>query len=118
MDVEFHALFLATALLVLAAAGIPLARTERGPSVIYFFCALIAGIAMVSAGAASVRGIPLQVRLPIGLPGIGMRLSLDAVSSVFAVIVNLAVVLASVYAIGYGRHEPEQGRILPFYCLF
>ena len=118
MDVEFHALFLATALLVLAAAAFPLARAERGPSVIYVCSALIAGIAMVSAGAASVRGIPLQVQLPLGLPGIGMRLSLDAISSVFAVIVNLAVVLASVYAIGYGRHEPEQGRILPFYCLF
>src|SRR5690606_13852486 len=48
----------------------------------------------------------------------GLRLRLDALSSLFAIVVNLGAGLASLYAIGYGRHESDQGRVLPFYCLF
>ncbi|MCC6948534.1 MAG: hydrogenase 4 subunit B [Bradyrhizobiaceae bacterium] len=118
MNVEFHAGFFVFALLALAAASVPLARTPRGPVIIYGAAAAIAAIAALSGAIAAARGIPLQVRLPLGLPGIGVRLQLDALSSIFALIVNLAAALASLYAVGYGRHEHEQGRVLPFYCLF
>ena len=118
MNVEFHTAFLAITLLLLAAAAFPLARHEHGPVLVYGLAALIAAIAMLSAGVAAVRGGPLQAQLPLGLPGIGMRLRLDALSSTFSMIVNLAVALASLYAVGYGRHEAEQVRVLPFYCLF
>jgi formate hydrogenlyase subunit 3/multisubunit Na+/H+ antiporter MnhD subunit len=118
MNVEFHAGFLLLALLLLAAAAVPLARIERGAVIVYALAALIAAIAMLSAGVALARGIPLQAQISIGLPGIGMRFRLDALSSTFSLIVNLAAAITGVYAMGYGRHEPEQSRVLPFYCLF
>jgi hydrogenase-4 component B len=118
MNVEYHAAFLTLALLLLAAAAVPLARRERGPIIVYTVATAIAFVAMLSAGVAAARGIPLQAQLPLGLPGVGMRLRFDALSSTFSMIVNLAVALASFYAVGYGQHEREQGRVLPFYCLF
>jgi formate hydrogenlyase subunit 3/multisubunit Na+/H+ antiporter MnhD subunit len=118
MNVEFHAGFLVFALLALAAAAVPLARAPRGPVIVYAAAAAIAAVAALSAAIAAARGIPLQFRLPLGLPGIGMRLQLDALSSIFSLIVNLAAALAGVYAMGYGRHEVEPGRVLPFFCLF
>jgi len=103
---------------VLAAASVPLARTPRGSVIVYSAAAVIAAVIAFSGAIAIVRGVPLHARLPLGLPGIGIRLQLDALSSVFVLIVNLAAGLASLYAVGYGRHEHEQGRVLPFYCLF
>ena len=73
---------------------------------------------MLSGAIALARGVPQLMQLPLGLPSIGLRLRLDALSSVFAIVVNLGAGLASLYAIGYGRHESDQGRVLPFYCLF
>jgi len=118
MNVELHAAFLTIALLALAAASIPLARRPRGPVIVYGAAAGIAAIAAISAGIAVARGYPLAVHLPLGLPAVGVRLRLDALSSIFAMVVNLGAALASLYAVGYGCHEPEQGRVLPFYCLF
>jgi formate hydrogenlyase subunit 3/multisubunit Na+/H+ antiporter MnhD subunit len=118
MNIELHAGILAFALLVLAALSLPLARTPRGPTIVYGLAALISALAAVSALVAVLRGSPLAAQLPLGLPGIGMRLRLDALSATFAVIVNMAGGVASLYAIGYGRHDAEPGRVLPFYCLF
>jgi formate hydrogenlyase subunit 3/multisubunit Na+/H+ antiporter MnhD subunit len=118
MNVEFHAGFLAFTLLILAAAAFPLARRDRGPLLVYSLAALIAGIVMLSAAVAAARGVPLEAQLPLGLPGIGMRVRLDALSATFSMIVNLAAAIASLYAAGYARHESEQARVLPFYCLF
>jgi len=118
MNVEFHAGFLALALLALAAAAIPLSRFPRGPAIVYALAATIAGIAALSALIAAVRTAPLLAHLPLGLPTVGVRLRLDALSATFSFIVNMAAGVASLYAIGYGRHEPEQGRSLPFYVLF
>ena len=118
MNVEFHAGFLALALLALAAAAVPLSRSPRGPAIVYALAATIAGIAALSALIAAVRTAPLLAHLPLGLPTVGVRLRLDALSATFSFIVNMAAGVASLYAMGYGRHEPEQGRSLPFYVLF
>jgi formate hydrogenlyase subunit 3/multisubunit Na+/H+ antiporter MnhD subunit len=118
MNAGYHVGFLAIALIALAGASIPLSRHPRGPALFYAIAAVVAAIAMCSAAIAIARGVPLLVQLPLGLPSTGLRLRLDALSGVFSVIVNLGAALASLYAVGYGRHEPEQGRVLPFYCLF
>ena len=118
MNAGYHAGFLAIALIALAGASIPLSRHPRGPALLYAITAVVAAIAMCSAAIALARGVPLLVQLPIGLPSTGLHLRLDALSGVFSVIVNIGAALASLYAVGYGRHEPEQGRVLPFYCLF
>ncbi len=118
MNVAYHAGFIAGSFILLAAISVPLTRFRNGSSVLYALAAVVSGLAMLSSMAALSRGVSLQAVLPFGLPGTGMRLELDALSAVFSIIVNLAAILASIYAVGYGRFDPAPRRVLPFYCLF
>lgn len=118
MNVAYHAGFIAASLLVLAAVAVVLARFRNGSSILYAAVALVSGLAAFSSLLAAARGVPLQAVLPLGLPGVGMRLELDPLSAVFSIIVNVGAALASLYAVGYGRREQHPGRVLPFYCLF
>ena len=56
--------------------------------------------------------------LPLGLPWIGAHFRLDALAAFFLVVVDLGSAGASLYALGYGRHEHEPQRVLPFYPAF
>jgi formate hydrogenlyase subunit 3/multisubunit Na+/H+ antiporter MnhD subunit len=67
---------------------------------------------LLGGGAAS------RLALPLGVPWIGSHFRLDALASVFLIVVNLGGVVASLFALGYGRHEPSPERILPFYPVF
>jgi formate hydrogenlyase subunit 3/multisubunit Na+/H+ antiporter MnhD subunit len=79
-------------------------------------------VALVALGAALTcflsPGPPWMLALPIGLPGIGARFRVDALSAFFLVIVNLGAAVTSLYALGYGRHEETPIRVLPFYAAF
>ena len=61
---------------------------------------------------------PLTLALPIGVPWLGAHLRLDALSAFFLVVVDLGALGASLFALGYGRHETAPGRVLPFYPAF
>jgi len=63
-------------------------------------------------------GVPQAARLPVGLPFTGAHFRIDALAAFFLVVVNLGGLGASLFAIGYGRHEAAPGRVLPFYPLF
>ena len=54
----------------------------------------------------------------LGIPWLGAHVRLDALASFFLVVVNLGGGTASLYAIGYGRHEQEPQRVLPFFPAF
>jgi formate hydrogenlyase subunit 3/multisubunit Na+/H+ antiporter MnhD subunit len=56
--------------------------------------------------------------LPLGLPWIGAHFRLDALSAFFLVVVDIGGGAASLYALGFGRHESAPQRVLPFYPLF
>lgn len=56
--------------------------------------------------------------LPLGVPWIGAHFRVDALSAFFLVIVNLGAAGASLYGIGYGRHETSPLRVLPFFTAF
>ena len=56
--------------------------------------------------------------LPLGIPWLGAHFRLDALAAFFLVIVNFGGASASLYALGYGRHETSPGRVLPFYVAF
>ena len=58
------------------------------------------------------------VTLPLGLPWIGAHFRLDALSTFFLVVVNLGGAVASLYGLGYGRHESAPHRVLPFFPAF
>ena len=56
--------------------------------------------------------------LPVGLPWLGAHFRLDALAAFFLVVVNLGGAAASLYGVGYGRHEPTPHRVLPFFPAF
>jgi hydrogenase-4 component B len=58
------------------------------------------------------------VTLPLGLPWTGAHFRLDPLAAFFLVVVGLGGAGASFYALGYGRHEHEPQRVLPFYPVF
>ncbi|HEY7552607.1 MAG TPA: hydrogenase 4 subunit B [Hyphomicrobiaceae bacterium] len=64
------------------------------------------------------EGAAASVQLPVGLPWTGAHFRLDALSAFFLVVVNLGGAGASLFGVGYGRHEPAPGRVLPFYPAF
>ncbi len=108
------------ALLALALPAVMLGRRAPARWVVYggalAICAAVAavGIASLVGGA----GGTIDVTLPLGLPWIGARFHLDALAAAFVVVVGLGGSSASVYALGYGRHEAEPERVLPFYPVF
>ncbi|HTU53821.1 MAG TPA: hydrogenase 4 subunit B, partial [Acetobacteraceae bacterium] len=109
------ALLLGTAALVaLALAG----TVTRGQgAALYATAALVTGLSALLA-LASLTSPPATLVLPLGLPWLGWHFRLDALSAFFLFVVDLGAASASVFAIGYGRHEAEPTRLLPFYPLF
>ncbi|HET6375354.1 MAG TPA: proton-conducting transporter membrane subunit, partial [Methylocella sp.] len=114
------ALGLAAALLAMALPGAALARTRAGTPAVYgaalaLSAALLAVAVFQLAGGAS-SGPSLT--LPLGLPWLGAHFRLDALSAFFLAVINLGGAAASAYGLGYGRHESEPQRVLPFFPLF
>ncbi len=75
--------------------------------------AFVNALAFLLAGRAASETI-----LPLGLPWLGMHFRLDALAAFFLAVVNLGGAAASLYALGYGRHEQVPARVLPFYPAF
>ena len=56
--------------------------------------------------------------MPLGLPWVGAHFHVDALAAFFLAVVNIGGASASLYGIGYGRHEHEPLRVLPFFPAF
>ncbi|MDC7785720.1 hydrogenase 4 subunit B [Rhodoplanes sp. TEM] len=84
-----------------------------GATLLVALGAVLLALTTLLGGAA-----PSTVVLPIGLPGIGAHFRLDALSAFFMLVVNLGAAAASLYGIGYGRHEHSPMRVLPFFGPF
>jgi hydrogenase-4 component B len=67
----------------------------------------------LAAGAA-----PESALLPLGLPWVGAHFRVDSLSAFFLFVIGIAATLISVYALDYGKHDAEAGRVLPFYPAF
>jgi hydrogenase-4 component B len=61
---------------------------------------------------------PTAITLPLGLPWLGAHFRIDALAGFFLAVLNLGGAAASLYGIGYGRHEHEPQRVLPFFPAF
>jgi hydrogenase-4 component B len=118
MSVTLHAGLACLLLFALACAAVPLSRRAGGSTIFYVLAAIASAALAGSAVYAGLHGLPQTDALPIGLPGLGARLRLDALSVTFVVIVNGAACITSLYAVGYGREEPEPARVMPAYALF
>jgi hydrogenase-4 component B len=75
---------------------------------------LVASILWLVHGAVT----PSVLTLPLGLPWLGAHFRLDSLAAYFLLVINLGSAAASLYALGYGRHEAEPQRVLPFFALF
>ncbi len=104
-------------LLVVSALSLILTRHRVATPIVYSAC-LVISLALCAAAVLYINQAPSQTVLPLGLPWLGAHFRLDPVACVFLAIINLGGASASLYALGYGRHEPEPGRVLPFYPAF
>jgi formate hydrogenlyase subunit 3/multisubunit Na+/H+ antiporter MnhD subunit len=103
-------------LLGLAALSVPLGgHAGRG----VYAATLVATVVALAGAITSLAGSgPAAVSLPLGLPWLGAHFRIDALAAFFLAVVNLGGAAASLYGIGYGRHEPEPQRVLPFFPAF
>jgi hydrogenase-4 component B len=86
---------------------------------VYGACAAAAVISLLAALYQLLGGAPPEsLALPLGIPWLGAHFRVDALSAFFLAIVDLGAVTASVFALGYGRHEESPLRVLPFYPAF
>jgi formate hydrogenlyase subunit 3/multisubunit Na+/H+ antiporter MnhD subunit len=106
-------------LLFLAAVGAGFGRRPAGGAIVYGGALALSLVSLAAALRQLVGDAPAQVFvLPIGLPWSGAHFRLDALSAFFLAVVALGAAAASLYGLGYGRHEGEPQRVLPFYPAF
>jgi hydrogenase-4 component B len=101
----------------LTLAGALLARSVAGRLLVYGGSAVLCA-GLVYAGFVALDGPVQRLVLPLGLPWIGTNLRLDALSGFFLALVGIGGAGASLFALGYGRHEAHPERVLPFYPAF
>ena len=112
--------WLQVALLGVGAAAVPLARVRAGSYLVYGMVLALSGtsLAIALAHLLAAGGTVVRGALPLGIPWMGAHFRLDSLSAFFLVVVNLGTAAASWYGLGYGRHEAEPARVLPFFSAF
>ncbi len=100
-----------------AAAALAVVLPRRALSIVYPLCMLAA----IAGCAADVWALAvhasIKASLPLGLPTVGLRFHLDALSAFFGLIVNLGIAASSLY--GMGIKQPDLSkRIEPYYPAF
>jgi hydrogenase-4 component B len=114
------ALACAAVLIATAALAVMVRNAERARPLVYGGC-LIASLALLVIALLALLGfspVPSTTTLPLGIPWLGAHFRLDALSAFFLAVVNLGAAAASLFALGYGRHEHAPRRVLPFYPAF
>jgi formate hydrogenlyase subunit 3/multisubunit Na+/H+ antiporter MnhD subunit len=88
-------------------------------SVVYGLCLVTSVVSFVD-GIIHLLGTtgPTSITLPLGLPWLGAHFRIDALSAFFLAVIALGAFAASLFALGYARHEDEPTRVLPFYPAF
>jgi hydrogenase-4 component B len=113
------ALCCVAALIGMACLGVAIGRKREAGAIVYGLCLMISLLGLATALAhLTGGGAPLTLTLPLGLPWLGANFRLDMLAAFFLVVINLGAASASLYAIGYGRHESAPQRVLPFYPAF
>jgi formate hydrogenlyase subunit 3/multisubunit Na+/H+ antiporter MnhD subunit len=111
-------LALAGFLLAVGAGGAFLVRAPGAFRIVYGACLAATAAGLALALDALLGGAEDGLVLPLGLPWIGAHFRLDPLSAFFLAVVNLGGAAASLYGLGYGRHEHDQGRVLPYFPAF
>lgn len=107
---------------LLGASVLAIAVSRRGSATRLIYGATLGiSAALFVVVASRLIANPSQVStivLPLGLPWIGAHFRLDPLSTFFLVVVNFGGAVASLYGVGYGRHESAPHRVLPFFAAF
>jgi formate hydrogenlyase subunit 3/multisubunit Na+/H+ antiporter MnhD subunit len=112
-----YALWGVLALVALAPVAVALSASPQASTTIYG-ASLIVTLTLCVIALLCLFGYAepaSAVTLPLGLPWLGAHFRIDALSAFFLVVVNLGGAAASLFALGYGKHEEFPGRVLPFY---
>jgi formate hydrogenlyase subunit 3/multisubunit Na+/H+ antiporter MnhD subunit len=105
-------------LLALSPVGVALGHRRSGTVVVYAASFVLSILLLANGGFALLSAEESSSVLPLGLPWIGAHFAIDPLAAAFLVVVNLGGAGASLYALGYGQHEKEPWRVLPFFPLF
>jgi hydrogenase-4 component B len=112
-------LWCVAALLALAVLAAAIARQQAATSIVYGTSLAASLVALAGALQGLLgAGEPAAAALPLGLPWLGAHFRIDALAAFFLIVVNLGNASASLYGLGYGRHEPAPHRVLPFFPAF
>jgi len=105
------------ALLILSFVAPTIANRRSASSATYGATLMISAMLFINA-ALHVASPATDSVLPLGLPWLGAHFHFDSLAAFFLAVTNLGGAAASLYAIGYGRHESMPGRVLPFFPAF
>ena len=113
-------LWAVAALLGTAVTAVALSRAAVATRLVYSACAVICGGALLFLLVHLVGqpGATTLLSLPLGLPWLGAHFRLDPLATFFLIVIDLGGAAASVYGLGYGRHETAPHRVLPFFAAF
>src|ERR1700740_106183 len=114
------ALWSVAVLLALAPAGIALSMKKQGSAMLYVACLVVTSalVAIALLNLLDPAHPVLSASLPIGLPWLGAHFRIDALAAFFLIVIDLGAAVASLFALGYGKHERDSARVLPFYPAF
>lgn len=117
MQVDILLLCIA-ALFLTAIIGTCMAKRAAATIAVYGAASFISLVACATSLSCLFGDVSDTARLPIGLPWTGASFHVDPLSAFFLVVVNLGAAAASLYGLGYGRHEASPERVLPFFATF
>jgi hydrogenase-4 component B len=105
--------------LSVVAVAVTIGRPGAATRVVYGVSLLTSLLSCAASVAELLHGsMPTSLSLPLGIPWLGVHFRLDALSAYFLAVVSLGSFAASLFALGYGRHEEAPARVLPFYPAF
>jgi hydrogenase-4 component B len=106
-------------LLTTAVLAVGIARSGAGRIVVYGISLAASLLSLGTALNVLLGGAAASsVTLPLGLPWLGAHFGIDALSAFFLAVTGLGSAAASLFALGYGRHELAPERVLPAYPAF
>jgi len=108
------------ALLATGVCGVAAARYKAATAAVYAVALLVSAVALFIGASFLLHGGARSeaLTLPLGLPWLGAHFRIDSLAALFLVVANLGGLTASLYGLGYGRHEEAPARVLPFFPAF
>ena len=105
--------------LALGVCAVIIVKSAAASRIIYGAIIVVTTLSLAAALTHLLSAAPAEsLTLPVGLPWLGAHFRLDALSAFFLAVVDLGAASASLFALGYGSHEPAPERVLPFYPAF